>query len=75
VVHSFGVPPVSAGGARGAGARPALAEGIRVLEVFDREVTKWWAVERLARSRGIGPEGVVAIGDEMNDLPMIERAG
>lgn len=78
VVHSFGVPPVSAGGVgagHAAGARPALAEGIRVLEVFDREVTKWWAVDRLARSRGIDAARVVAIGDELNDLPMIERAG
>lgn len=49
--------------------------GIHLLEVFDSHVSKWTAVHRLALEQGIPRERVAAIGDEVNDLAMIEGAG
>ena len=50
-------------------------ESIHLLEVFDPHVSKWTAIHRLALEQGIGRERVCAIGDEVNDLAMIEGAG
>ncbi len=50
-------------------------DGIQILEVFDRQVSKWTAVHRLAQEQGIPRERVAAIGDEVNDVAMIEGAG
>lgn len=36
---------------------------------------KGTAIERLAAERGLTAEDVVAVGDWLNDLPMLERAG
>jgi hydroxymethylpyrimidine pyrophosphatase-like HAD family hydrolase len=44
-------------------------------EVVDREASKWSAVRHLAEQWGIGPDQIVAVGDDMNDLPMIQGAG
>jgi hydroxymethylpyrimidine pyrophosphatase-like HAD family hydrolase len=49
--------------------------GVRLLEVFGPRVSKWTAVARLPDRFGIGPDRIVAIGDDMNDLEMISRAG
>jgi hypothetical protein len=49
--------------------------GVEVLEVFDPAVNKWEGVLHLARRHGILPEKIVAIGDDVNDLPMIRNAG
>ena len=46
-----------------------------VLEAFDPAVDKWQGVLRVARHRGIDPRAVIAVGDGMNDLPMIRAAG
>lgn len=46
-----------------------------VLEVFDKEASKWSAVSRLASGWGIKPESIAAIGDQINDLSMIRGAG
>lgn len=48
---------------------------VEVLEVFDPAVNKWEGVLHVARQHGIGPEQIVAIGDDVNDLPMIAQAG
>lgn len=48
---------------------------LNVLEVFTSGVTKWEAARRLAASRGIGPEAVVAVGDDINDIEMVREAG
>lgn len=48
---------------------------LHVLEVFDRDATKWTAVSRLAREWGIAPERIAAIGDEINDIAMLRGAG
>jgi len=50
-------------------------DGIHLLEVFDSQVSKWTAVHRLALEQGIPRERVAAIGDEVNDLAMVEGAG
>jgi Cof subfamily protein (haloacid dehalogenase superfamily) len=52
---------------------PAYA--VEVLEVFDPAVNKWEGVQHVARSHGIRPEQIVAIGDDVNDVPMIAKAG
>lgn len=50
-------------------------EGVQLLEVFGPQVSKWTAVHRLALEQGIPRERIAAIGDEVNDLAMIEGAG
>lgn len=45
------------------------------LEFFNSEVSKGVALEKLAQELGIKQEEVVAIGDGLNDLPMIKYAG
>ncbi|MEM7806843.1 MAG: HAD family hydrolase [Planctomycetota bacterium] len=49
--------------------------GVELLEVFDRTVNKWAGVSHIADKLGIKHGDVIAIGDDMNDLPMIEAAG
>jgi len=52
---------------------PAYA--VEVMEVFDPAVNKWEGVLHVARSRGVTPQEIVAIGDDVNDIPMIAGAG
>jgi Cof subfamily protein (haloacid dehalogenase superfamily) len=49
--------------------------GVEVLEIFDPAVNKWEGILHVARSHGIEPEQIIAIGDDVNDLPMLSRAG
>jgi Cof subfamily protein (haloacid dehalogenase superfamily) len=49
--------------------------GVEVLEIFDPAVNKWEGVLHVARRHNIRPEQIVAIGDDVNDLPMIRNAG
>jgi hydroxymethylpyrimidine pyrophosphatase-like HAD family hydrolase len=46
-----------------------------ILELFDPRVSKWTAVSWLAAHRNIPPERIAAIGDQINDVPMIRHAG
>ncbi len=46
-----------------------------MLEIFDRGVDKWSALEGLLARRGSSPSEVVAIGDGLNDIGMLEGAG
>jgi len=48
---------------------------MEVMEVFDPAVNKWEGVLHVARRHGIKPEQIIAIGDDVNDLPMIRNAG
>jgi len=60
------------------GAGPAALGGpraVHVVEVFDAGAGKWNAVRAHATTRGIGPERIAAIGDEVNDLDMLAGAG
>jgi Cof subfamily protein (haloacid dehalogenase superfamily) len=45
------------------------------LEITPVNVSKWTGVLALARQLDIEPEAICAVGDELNDLPMIEGAG
>jgi HAD superfamily hydrolase (TIGR01484 family) len=49
--------------------------GFTVLEAFDAAVDKWYGIEKLCGRWRLDPARTVAIGDDVNDLPMIERAG
>jgi 5-amino-6-(5-phospho-D-ribitylamino)uracil phosphatase len=51
------------------------AYGVEVLEIFDPAVNKWEGVLHLARRHDIDPQQIVAVGDDVNDLPMIRNAG
>lgn len=46
-----------------------------VLEAFAARVSKWAAIEALCGRWNIDPGATVAIGDDVNDLPMIRNAG
>jgi 5-amino-6-(5-phospho-D-ribitylamino)uracil phosphatase len=49
-------------------------EAIHLLEVFDPQVSKWTAIHRLARDQRIERSRIAAIGDEINDIAMLEGA-
>ena len=51
------------------------AYGVEVLEVFDPAVNKWQGILHVARHHGIEPEEIVAVGDDVNDIPMLQSAG
>lgn len=53
----------------------ARYDGVHLLEVFDPQVNKWTAVHRLALEQGISRERIAAVGDEVNDVALIEGAG
>ncbi len=44
-------------------------------EVLSLGASKWAAVSQLAEGWGITPDEIVAVGDDVNDLPMIQGAG
>jgi Cof subfamily protein (haloacid dehalogenase superfamily) len=44
-------------------------------EIAPHGVSKWAAVERLAVERDILPKQICAVGDDVNDIPMIRAAG
>jgi Cof subfamily protein (haloacid dehalogenase superfamily) len=48
---------------------------VEVLEIFDPAVNKWEGVKLVAQRHGIQEDEIVAIGDDVNDLPMIANAG
>lgn len=48
---------------------------IHVLECYGRGVNKWRALQHVAEQSGIGAGQIAAIGDDVNDVPMLEGAG
>ena len=46
-----------------------------ILEVTHAGVSKWSALEALARDRGIEASQIAAIGDDTNDTAMVSAAG
>ena len=56
-------------------ARFPPGERLHILEVFAADANKWSAVRWLADRENIPTERIAAIGDQINDLPMIEGAG
>lgn len=51
------------------------ARDLSILDLMPPGVTKGWALERLAERLGIGRRETLAIGDNWNDLSMMEWAG
>jgi Cof subfamily protein (haloacid dehalogenase superfamily) len=51
------------------------AYGVEVLEAFDPAVNKWEGILHVARRHGIEASEIIAVGDDVNDLPMIRGAG
>jgi len=49
--------------------------GVDVYEIFDPGVNKWEGVLHVARRHGIEQREIIAIGDDLNDVPMIQNAG
>ena len=63
-VHAFaGVPTAAA------------EERVYITEVFAKGVTKWRGLRYLMEQQGIPASEVAVIGDEVNDLAMLEHAG
>lgn len=56
------------------GEHGAKDDRVHLLEVFDPQVNKWTAIHRLALEQGIPRQRIACIGDEVNDLAMIEGA-
>jgi len=53
---------------------PRDTAGGHYLEVGGADVCKWRGLERLARHLDIPPEAICAVGDERNDLSMVQGA-
>ncbi|HEX7010962.1 MAG TPA: Cof-type HAD-IIB family hydrolase [Phycisphaeraceae bacterium] len=51
------------------------SHSLHVLEIFAAGVDKWRGVQWVAQQRGVPAEQIAAIGDEVNDLPMLAAAG
>ena len=48
---------------------------VEVLEIFDPAVNKWEGILHVARHHDVRPEQIIAIGDDVNDVPMLTKAG
>jgi HAD superfamily hydrolase (TIGR01484 family) len=59
VSHSIGVP----------------MHEMTIVEVFDPAVNKWQGILHVAARHGIAAHEIIAIGDDVNDLPMLAEAG
>jgi len=55
--------------------QPRYGADQTAVEVHDPAATKWHGLEWLIKQWGISPEEVVAIGDDVNDIPMLRAAG
>jgi hydroxymethylpyrimidine pyrophosphatase-like HAD family hydrolase len=56
-------------------ATEATGSTTHLLEAFNPQVNKWTMVERHCRRRGIDVSRVAAIGDGLNDVPLLRNAG
>jgi 5-amino-6-(5-phospho-D-ribitylamino)uracil phosphatase len=50
-------------------------EIVHILELFAKRINKWAAISWYLEQHNIDPSRVAAIGDQINDVPMIENAG
>lgn len=51
------------------------AYDVEVVEAFDPRVSKWEGIQQIAKNRNIAPSQIIAVGDDINDLSMIQGAG
>jgi Cof subfamily protein (haloacid dehalogenase superfamily) len=49
--------------------------GVNVFEVFAAGVNKWHGVIELCKELDVDPKHTVAVGDDINDVPMLRQAG
>jgi Cof subfamily protein (haloacid dehalogenase superfamily) len=49
--------------------------GVHIVEAFSPACSKWEALKYVAQAYRIGSGQIVAVGDDVNDLPMIRGAG
>ncbi len=68
-IHDFPVTTPDGNG------RHLKDEAIHLMEIFRADTNKWTALKAHADARGVPTSRVAAIGDEINDLGMIEHAG
>jgi len=54
---------------------PGATHPTHIIECFASGVTKWRGIEWVCGQHGISPEEVAVLGDQINDVPMFERAG
>ncbi|MEO0474901.1 MAG: HAD hydrolase family protein [Planctomycetota bacterium] len=54
---------------------PDFDEPMFILECFKRGVSKWTGIQHIARQYGISADEIAVIGDQINDVPMFEKAG
>lgn len=48
---------------------------VLIFEAFDPSVSKWTAIDWMARQHGLDASRIVAIGNDINDVAMLENAG
>ncbi len=49
--------------------------GVYVVETFAQGCDKWTALKYIAQGYRIGPGAIAAVGDDVNDIPMLKGAG
>jgi hypothetical protein len=54
---------------------PGATEPSHIVECFSAGVTKWRGIEWVAKQHGIEASEIAVIGDQINDVPMFEKAG
>jgi len=54
---------------------PDPDEAVHILEAFAPGVNKWYGLSWIAEQMGVGPEHIAVIGDEINDVAMLQAAG
>ena len=50
-------------------------DGLGIVEAFDPSVNKWQGILHVARRHNVEPRQIIAVGDDVNDLSMIQNAG
>lgn len=49
--------------------------GVTIVEAFAAAADKWAGIQYVAQAYRIGPGQIVAVGDDVNDVPMLQAAG
>jgi 3-deoxy-D-manno-octulosonate 8-phosphate phosphatase (KDO 8-P phosphatase) len=60
---------------RETGATTRLAQELGIAEVHQKALRKWPVVEGLLERRGLQPDHVAYVGDDLVDLPVMARVG
>lgn len=55
--------------------KPDLDQSIHILEIFATGVDKWRGLGWIAQQQDIDPSQIAVIGDEINDVAMLQAAG